>query len=74
MIKRLYNKKVLGLGIDHKLQWTKHIEELSKKDFQCYSYPTKDKISRTARNIKDDVQVICTSLFYLLLNYMVRLQ
>ena len=27
IIKRVYNKKVLGLQIHHNLQWTKHVEE-----------------------------------------------
>ena len=31
IIKRVYKKTVLGLEIDDKLQWTKHVEKQTKK-------------------------------------------
>ncbi|CAB3985200.1 Hypothetical predicted protein [Paramuricea clavata] len=52
IIKRVYKKKVLGLEIDDKLQWTKHVE---KQNFLFYSYVTKSEALRTSSNTTDDV-------------------
>ena len=68
ILKRVYKKTVVGLEIDDKLQWTKHVD---KQNFLFYSYVTKSEALRTSSNTTDDVQVICTPLFQLLFNYMV---
>ena len=72
IIKRVYKKTVLGLEIDDKLQWTKHVDKQTKKISCSIAMLRKVKPYVLQATLHaDDVQVICTPLFQLLFNYMV---
>ena len=47
VIRRVYNKKVLGLEIDDKQKWTKHVEKQSKKISRSIGRKYLEKLSLT---------------------------
>ena len=72
MIKRVPDKKVLGVIIDEQLKWKEHNDEQCKKITKAIALIKKSKTICNPRRTTKDVQCPCSSPFHLLLNYLTR--